>query len=568
MNDCGHASSLAFVDLAGSEDISKSQVTGKKATESKHINKSLFALGRVIDALASNQKHIPYRDSKLTQLLSEALGGMCQTTFIACVSPVINSFRETNNTLRYARRAMQALNISQQPQWKQDKIMLEGLTKKCVMLTVQIEEQAAVHRAKTARLKEENKKMLAAQVFLHDQLVQLPVEVQRLLADQRAAFAARIAEAEMAAENRIAAIEMAAKKTAEAHDTTTDAVQSMVTAFTTADVAKAKLFGSVADAAVTAASNHTEASRREIATVSADAEALTTSMAQIDKSLHDSTTSYITSTTSQVADATTKSKSLLHRATVHIAGSVSAAQTNLDAQVQARAASIRQAAEKAGTALATANQHARTSNTGLEGSVSAVASYVDDQIKRDPKIVGPCPKYAYPSAFAPPPDPATVLAETAGAWATEVDIVKGKSPAGLGTDFAGSVGPPDHSGLIEATVDVIPRATAEAIDEAAIDSGPDDYDTDTEPAFDDEMERDSLFLSPMPPVNVPPRRRSSSTSLAVSTAAAAAPAGRSPTKRPSSRGTQKSSRGGGKQKVLSKALQEAMRAFSPPLSEA
>lgn len=110
---------LTFVDLAGSEDISKSGAKGMTAREASHINKSLLTLGRVINTLACNEKHIPYRDSKLTRLLSEALGGVCKTSFIACVSPCASSTTETNSTLRYAERAMEALNISQLPRWKQ-----------------------------------------------------------------------------------------------------------------------------------------------------------------------------------------------------------------------------------------------------------------------------------------------------------------------------------------------------------------------------------------------------------------------------------------------------------------
>lgn len=69
-------STLTFIDLAGSEDISKSGAIGLSAREAQLINKSLLTLGRVINALACNAKHIPYRDSKLTRLLSEALGGI------------------------------------------------------------------------------------------------------------------------------------------------------------------------------------------------------------------------------------------------------------------------------------------------------------------------------------------------------------------------------------------------------------------------------------------------------------------------------------------------------------
>ena len=73
--DAWFTTTLTLVDLAGSEDISRSGATGVAAKEASHINKSLLTLGRVINALASNSPHIPYRESKLTRLLSEALGG-------------------------------------------------------------------------------------------------------------------------------------------------------------------------------------------------------------------------------------------------------------------------------------------------------------------------------------------------------------------------------------------------------------------------------------------------------------------------------------------------------------
>lgn len=139
-------STLTFVDLAGSEDILKSGATGLTAREASHINKSLLTLGRVINALACNEKHIPYRDSKLTRLLSEALGGVCKTSFIACISPCGTSGTETSSTLRYAERAMEALNISQLPRWKQDEIMIDGLTRRVQQLMDDLTSQDKMHR--------------------------------------------------------------------------------------------------------------------------------------------------------------------------------------------------------------------------------------------------------------------------------------------------------------------------------------------------------------------------------------------------------------------------------------
>ena len=79
--------SLRLVDLAGSECIGRSGAVDQRAAEAGNINKSLLTLGRVINALAGNERYIPYRDSKLTRLVQEALGGACKTAIIATVAP-------------------------------------------------------------------------------------------------------------------------------------------------------------------------------------------------------------------------------------------------------------------------------------------------------------------------------------------------------------------------------------------------------------------------------------------------------------------------------------------------
>ena len=79
---------LYLVDLAGSEKVGKTGAAGVLLDEAKNINRSLSALGNVISALADGTKtHIPYRDSKMTRILQEALGGNCRTTIIICASP-------------------------------------------------------------------------------------------------------------------------------------------------------------------------------------------------------------------------------------------------------------------------------------------------------------------------------------------------------------------------------------------------------------------------------------------------------------------------------------------------
>ncbi|GMP86708.1 hypothetical protein CsSME_00039388 [Camellia sinensis var. sinensis] len=97
-------SCLHLVDLAGSERVEKSEVNGDGLKEAQYINKSLSCLGDVISALAQKSSHIPYRNSKLTLLLQNALGGHAKTLMFAHVSPEADSFGETISTLKFAQR--------------------------------------------------------------------------------------------------------------------------------------------------------------------------------------------------------------------------------------------------------------------------------------------------------------------------------------------------------------------------------------------------------------------------------------------------------------------------------
>ncbi|XP_035548982.1 kinesin-like protein KIN-14G [Juglans regia] len=95
---------MHLVDLAGSERVDKSEVTGDRLKEAQHINKSLSALGDVISSLAQKNSHVPYRNSKLTQLLQDSLGGQAKTLMFVHISPELEALGETISTLKFAER--------------------------------------------------------------------------------------------------------------------------------------------------------------------------------------------------------------------------------------------------------------------------------------------------------------------------------------------------------------------------------------------------------------------------------------------------------------------------------
>jgi kinesin family protein 11 len=107
---------LHLVDLAGSESIGRSGAVAARAREAGNINQSLLTLGRVINALTTNASHIPYRESKLTRILQDSLGGKTITTIIATLSPSSTNFEESVSTLDYAQRAK---NIKNNPEVNQ-----------------------------------------------------------------------------------------------------------------------------------------------------------------------------------------------------------------------------------------------------------------------------------------------------------------------------------------------------------------------------------------------------------------------------------------------------------------
>lgn len=102
------SASLNIIDLAGSERASATRNNGARMKEGANINKSLLALGNCINALCQSggaQKHVPYRNSKLTRLLKFSLGGNCKTVMVVCISPSSAHYEETHNALKYANQA-------------------------------------------------------------------------------------------------------------------------------------------------------------------------------------------------------------------------------------------------------------------------------------------------------------------------------------------------------------------------------------------------------------------------------------------------------------------------------
>jgi len=102
---------LYLVDLAGSEKVSKTGAEGAVLEEAKNINKSLSALANVISALADAKPYVPYRDSKLTRILQESLGGNARTTIVICCSPATYNESESKSTLQFGQRAKTVTNV-------------------------------------------------------------------------------------------------------------------------------------------------------------------------------------------------------------------------------------------------------------------------------------------------------------------------------------------------------------------------------------------------------------------------------------------------------------------------
>lgn len=148
---------LNLVDLAGSERQSKTGATAERLKEASKINRALSSLGNVISALAEKSPHVPYRDSKLTRLLQDSLGGNSKTIMIANIGPSEYNYNETLTTLRYAHRAKTIQNkpvMNEDPQDTQLREYQEEIARLKQLITDrQSKEKPAPRRKKSARIR-------------------------------------------------------------------------------------------------------------------------------------------------------------------------------------------------------------------------------------------------------------------------------------------------------------------------------------------------------------------------------------------------------------------------------
>ncbi|XP_062192752.1 kinesin-like protein KIN-5C [Phragmites australis] len=175
---------LNLVDLAGSENISRSGAREGRAREAGEINKSLLTLGRVITALVEHLGHVPYRDSKLTRLLRDSLGGRTKTCIIATVSPSVHCLEETLSTLDYAHRAKSIKNRPEVNQKMMKSTLIKDLYGEIDRLKAEVyaaREKVGVYIPKDRYQQEENERKAMA-----DQIEQMTASLetsQKLISD-------------------------------------------------------------------------------------------------------------------------------------------------------------------------------------------------------------------------------------------------------------------------------------------------------------------------------------------------------------------------------------------------
>eukprot|EP00474_Spongospora_subterranea_P000960 CRZ01418.1 hypothetical protein [Spongospora subterranea] len=187
-------SKFTFVDLAGSERLKKTGAEGSRRQEGININCGLLALGNVISALGDPSRkatHVPFRDSKVTRLLQDSLGGNSKTLMIACVSPADVHFEETLNTLRYAARARNIVNkpvIGRDPNsqkmevYRQRILHLEAALSKHGIDPSQVSFSAGAFEVNESRVDSETEDLRNQLAEIRKENVYLDSEVLRLMA--------------------------------------------------------------------------------------------------------------------------------------------------------------------------------------------------------------------------------------------------------------------------------------------------------------------------------------------------------------------------------------------------
>ncbi|XP_032416779.1 kinesin-like protein KIF11 [Xiphophorus hellerii] len=168
---------LNLVDLASSENIGRSGAMGQRAREAGNINQSLLTLGRVITALVEKRSHVPYRESKLTRILQDSLGGRTKTSIIATVSPSSSNLEETLSTLAYASRAK---NIINKPEVNQ-KLTKRTLIKECTEIEQLKRDLAATRKKNCVFLSSEKYENMVTQITAQEeQIVMMEEELKKV----------------------------------------------------------------------------------------------------------------------------------------------------------------------------------------------------------------------------------------------------------------------------------------------------------------------------------------------------------------------------------------------------
>ncbi|KAL5751390.1 hypothetical protein ACOSP7_025993 [Xanthoceras sorbifolium] len=158
MNIVNKVGKLSLIDLAGSERALATDQRTVRSLEGANINRSLLALSSCINALVEGKKHIPYRNSKLTQLLKDSLGGACNTVMIANISPCNMSFGETQNTLHWADRAKEIRTKACEPNEEKLEVPECGTDQTKLLLELQKE-----NRELRVQMARQQQKLLALQ---------------------------------------------------------------------------------------------------------------------------------------------------------------------------------------------------------------------------------------------------------------------------------------------------------------------------------------------------------------------------------------------------------------------